>query len=107
MNTRSESTNTGYNPTKAECIAKAQRVDVLWLSQQPASKINELDWQLSVCEGKYTPLNKEGVLLISEAHGSVADEFRKRLEKAIGRLSPDLQKQVWEAFNSDSGDSKN
>ena len=48
-------------------------------------------------------MNPEGAVLISEAHGFVADEFRNRIEKAVGTLPPDLQKQIWAAFNSDTG----
>lgn len=102
----SKSTNPKNDPSMSECIADARHaVDVEWLSRRPASEINELDWKLSVCEGRFLPLKPEGATLIAEGHGFVADEFRKRIERAIGSLPRDLQKQVWAAFNSDRGDS--
>jgi len=94
----------GREPTSSECVAKAKRAaDPRWLSQRTSSEINELDWELSVCEGKFLPLKPEGAMLIAEGHGMVADEFRRRIEKAIGTLPSELQKKVWDAFNSDTG----
>jgi hypothetical protein len=98
-------THTTGNPTKAECLIKARpAIDPVWLSHRPASEINELDWQLSVCESRFIPPEPEGAMLICEAHGFAADEFRRRVEKAVSTLTPDLQKRVWDAFNSDAGE---
>jgi len=97
--------NAKHGPTKTGCIADARRaVDPRWLAQRPASEINELDWKLSACEARFLPLKSEGAMLIAEGHGFAADEFRRRIEKAISRLPSELQKQVWDAFNSDAGD---
>ena len=103
---QSKGTDAQYNPTKDQCIAKAQSVDdAVLLSQRSASEINELDWELSICAAKFLPLKPQGAMLISEAHGVVADESRKRMEKAVETLSPQEQRQFWDAFNTDPGDS--
>ncbi len=84
-----------------------QANDPVWLSQQSASRVNELDWRLGVvCESKFAPLKPTGAFLIVEAHGTVVDEHRRRIEKAIEKLPPEVQAKVWAAFNADSGISK-
>ena len=93
-----------YNPSQSECTAKASQASAAgWLSKRSNAEVNELDWELSVCEGKFLPLNLSGALLLAEGHGIVADEFRARIEKAISTLSQDVQTQVWTAFNADGG----
>ncbi len=93
-----------YSPTKSDCLAKSeQATDWDWLSKRSAAAINQLDWELSVCVGQFAPLKPKGADLILDAHGMVSDEFRKRIEKAIGTLPKGTQAEVWAAFNADMG----
>jgi hypothetical protein len=93
--------------TLSECVALAHTSDdSIELAKRPASEINELDWKLSVCEGKFTPLKRIGATEILYAHGTVADEMRMRLEKAIKTLPEDQQAKVWDAFHADRGTGK-
>lgn len=93
-----------YNPTKSDCLAKSeQATDLEWLAKRPASEINQLDWELSVCVARFAPLKPSGAELIFDAHGMVADVLRMRIEKAIGTLPNSTQAEVWAAFNADTG----
>ncbi|HEY5177615.1 MAG TPA: hypothetical protein VII95_18835 [Terriglobales bacterium] len=93
-----------YSPTKSDCLAKSeQATDSEWLSKRSAPEVTQLDWELSVCTLRFAPLRPKGADLILDAHGMVADEFRMRIEKAIGTLSKSTQAEVWAAFNADMG----
>lgn len=94
----------GFDPDIKQCQTMAKGADdPLSLQSRPASDLNELDWRLGVCVGKFVPLSPTGVPLILSAHGHVADVLRMRMERAIKALPVEEQARVWAAFNADHG----
>ena len=97
----------GFNPDMNQCQMLAKPAEnPQALLARPASDLNELDWKLSVCVGKFLPMYPSGVPLILDAHGNVSDELRVRIEKAVKTLPLEEQAKVWAAFNSDQGSSR-
>jgi hypothetical protein len=97
----------GFDPTLQQCQVLATGAkDLNSLHRRPASDLNELDWRLSVCIGKFSPPVPTGVPLILDAHGVIADELRLRMEKAVETLPIEEQARFWAAFNADHGSSQ-
>jgi hypothetical protein len=68
--------------------------DFAALEKHGSDQLNDLDWRLSVCLGKFTPQSPTSTSLILAAHGEVAGLLRVRIEKAIKTLPEKEQVKV-------------